>query len=316
MMPSVADCFVADGCSIFVSNSPPTWVNAQKIVTAGQGYIFFDYDFSDTSAYNNPNWTYSYPFEPRYSQASRQLDISKSFVASQAMASLGVFTPISPMLVNGLNIGEFGAWPTYDKINWFSDVNIAYTNSYGYYNTGSMSTDDTSRLLFGFGDRNTIMFLGSIQIGTNHYPDFRSNVIYDDRGNSYTFSPLIRGWKYGVYSGLPAHTTACYRSGRFGQMRDMLEQRLDSKFYHTPDAVLEPGEVSYTTQAVAQVRFVDASGRITKPENTWSLNLSYEVTSSMPYFDGLAVSRATPTVNTLNTNVISLTQNAFGDVTI
>lgn len=42
----------------------------------------------------------------------------------------------------------------------------------------------------------------------------------------FSVSPIIRGWKYGLYSALPTSTKCVFRRNRFGQPRDMLEQRL------------------------------------------------------------------------------------------
>lgn len=42
---------------------------------------------------------------------------------------------------------------------------------------------------------------------------------------------ILRGWKYGLASGLPCYSSMVFRRGRFGQFRDILEQRIDTKFY-------------------------------------------------------------------------------------
>jgi hypothetical protein len=47
----------------------------------------------------------------------------------------------------------------------------------------------------------------------------------------YVFGLNIRGWKYGLYSGLKTNTSMIFRSGRFGQFRDTLEQRIFTKVF-------------------------------------------------------------------------------------
>ena len=47
----------------------------------------------------------------------------------------------------------------------------------------------------------------------------------------FSLSPIIRGWKYGLIDGNPCYTSCLYRRDRYGQFRDMLEQRLNSAFY-------------------------------------------------------------------------------------
>jgi len=137
--------------------------------------------------------------------------------------------------------------------------------------------------------------------------------------NSYVsgISPLIRGWKYGLISGFPTHSKCVFRRGRYGQLRDMLEQRQYSKFVSVnsspvdDDAVTNDGfnkdlNGSLSNQSTSQfevgpaateVKFVKKVARISPrgigtfetrsvlPEETTSQNLSKEATSSLPYFD-------------------------------
>jgi hypothetical protein len=184
------------------------------------------------------------------------------------------------------------------------------------------------------------------KMGGNNYPEFRtykvdtredptyaykvpgdygsmSSVLQDKTSLVYSgihfgVSPVIRGWKYGLISGLPHHTKVIFRRGRYGQFRDMLEQRQYTKFVNSNvsptdfDAMTVNGfdktlnttlpvqgsssEVSLS-DAIANVKFVRKITRISQrrigtidtevinPEQTTSQNLSFEVTSSLPYFD-------------------------------
>jgi len=132
-------------------------------------------------------------------------------------------------------------------------------------------------------------------------------------------SPIIRGWKYGLASGFPTYSRATWRRNRFGQLRDMLEQRPYSKFIYdhmstplanvaTPGAApntidgrtpqlgqLEPGpvEVNYIKRrykrderGIGYIYNEKVDGSLTLSQNT-----STEVTSSVPYVDGIAVLR-------------------------
>ena len=188
------------------------------------------------------------------------------------------------------------------------------------------------------------------KIGGNNYPKFRT-VRLDGRPNptfsnssievdyskniykSYIFgiSPVIRGWKYGLYSGLPMNSKSIFRRGKFGQFRDMLEQRQYTKFINVStspvddDAVVrgsfskinqksakKAGTVGEIGSSVAEVNFVRRQyevdgrgiGRIynekVDPLLTVSQNLSTEVTSSVPYFDGVARHRTEDTFAEFN----------------
>jgi hypothetical protein len=128
-------------------------------------------------------------------------------------------------------------------------------------------------------------------------------------------SPVIRGWKYGIYNGLPAHSRIIFRRNRYGQFRDMLEQRQFTKFINadvteltnvsrgsktrttTKNRISSPQEGPVTVKFVTQAATTDAAGfgtvttNITDPMLTTSQNLSTEVTSSLPFFDGESRSR-------------------------
>lgn len=173
----------------------------------------------------------------------------------------------------------------------------------------------------------------------------RTSDIY--RGMSYGVSPVIRGWKYGLYNGLPTNSKAVFRRDRFGQFRDMLEQRVYTKFINTglsptdrkATTVIDPyssntigyneetdsrwnvsGGGNTTSPPAVSVRFVKEQYQANAngigdiytisvlPKETVSQNLSTEVTSSVPYFDGIARHRQESDINQfVNTN-LTLTQ--------
>lgn len=132
-------------------------------------------------------------------------------------------------------------------------------------------------------------------------------------GYEFGISPVIKGWKYGIYNGLPTHSKAIFRRGRYGQFRDMLEQRPFTKYVNvsfsplenpsndgirttakssTEDRVvtkIEDGPV--TVEFVRQTARVDANGLgtiVTEPIDpilSFSNNTSSEATSATPFDD-------------------------------
>jgi len=219
------------------------------------------------------------------------------------------------------------------------------------YSSGSSTTTNPS-----FAAINNLKFYTfadiekSQMIGSNNLPDysakltdrridptFRSTALNDgpwsvnptvaslhlsgtsDMYSSYVFgvSPVIRGWKYGLVNGMPQHTKVIFRRGKYGQFRDMLEQRQYTKFVKVNtspmdfDAISEEGfnkdltttlpkqnvSESGLLESVVEVKFVRKTAIITQrgvgtiatqvvpPFETTSQNLSFEVTSSLPYFD-------------------------------
>jgi hypothetical protein len=357
MMPDVSSCFNADNSCIFTAKNicfsanidiggfGSVGYNGLKLPL---GYIMTDnvYDEANNehagyTSLSNVNWNRSFPFEPRYQSAPRQLDISRSFVAKKYLPNtLGQpVVSITPTLTKGIIFICGGAsyvndWdsivPTLDL---FGDSSLV-AGGLDPNSTGSMATDDTSRVLFGFGNLNTYgsYSLASGTLGTNHLASARQRR-EDPNGAQgpgsvqefFDCSPVIRGWKYGVYSGIPTFNKAYWRRDRFGQFRDMLEQRLDTKFFYTINDRLNSSEKASTSltenqgmqQAAVTVRFVDSMTKSqTPPENTFSNNLHFECTSSLPYFDGALTLRPPINPATLNKNVVSISSDAAGNVSV
>lgn len=264
---------------------------------------------------------------------------------------------IVPTVVNGLIFGTqalgtaaynytyydpsfVGTIPNTPMYEWFVDCNLSSqaTNPSYYvtsqspsqmFITASMPSDDMNRALFGFGDRNTcyqVDYGGSkVLLGTNHFPDARDVegphpdgiwTFYDT--SNFRYSPVIRGWKYGVYSGIAAFSKAYFRRNSFGQFRDMLEQRPYTKFYQLAENATSVENFHQGVQpAAVTVTFLDpSSGRLTAPNNTWSSNLHFECTSSVPYFDGLALNRPTITPDNLNLAPNVVKQDGQGNIHI
>ena len=373
MMPALDQCFNADGCGIFVI-AQGTFGDVNKIDTPNPnrdplGWIWMDVtetalslissNPASTANYQSliePNWSKAFPFEPRYSAASRQLSISKGLIANyeyDATVTNNVkINSIPPRTVSGLMFGTVAAetvvattpelaYAYYFGLgyDWLSDVNVYQSKTSGegtFHVTGSMTTDDLSRGLYGFGDRNTYCYrpaqtrnwalsAGNNLLGTGHFPHTRDHegpsLAYPGTsypGNDYfRFSPVIRGWKYGVYSGIPTFSKCYWRRGKFGQFRDMLEQRPNAKYYESPEnGPVDPNFQQCLKNAVVRVKFVSPDGKTTDPLNTWTSNLSFECTSSLPFFDGVSTNRPVVNVATLDQRIIAFNQDRFGNLSL
>jgi hypothetical protein len=107
------------------------------------------------------------------------------------------------------------------------------------------------------------------------------------------------GFAYGILNVRPQQSKAVFRSDRWGQFRDMLEQRRYGKFFK-PASSERMGNRMYSrgrkniqsrtviTDGPVQCTFVDSDdGRtIVSPYATDSFNMDNECTSSYPYADG------------------------------
>ena len=249
-----------------------------------------DYGMSDNFLDKVANfaWQRGFPFENRYKGIPRRRT-TRQFDESIKIDWVKIGTPTeskgnfvegtSPVSVN--SVGLFLARQTYnpalDMIVYpgprFSPIgSIYYANWYGSWKTPIMQ-EKFNQSWFMFGDSE----------GTNNqhipaYPGLRF-----DGANYYPYAVFKpRGYKYGLIAANTLNSSAHFRRDRFGQLRDMMEQRPYTRYYSEEKLFSAP----------VQARFVDReTGLVTNPMNTVCQNVSPVMSSSLPYFDGVARSR-------------------------
>lgn len=232
---------------------------------------------------------------------------------------------------------------------WAVDVKLNNLIDDGFGNifpvTGSCGQEDLNKILFGFGDSTTVFYdktmnsskdpLGYARRGTSNWPEFRktnptefpfggASGYESNSGSFWSMGPIIRGWRYGLYNGLPDFSSAHYRQGKYGQFRDMLEQRLFTVFVEdnsqnlsltTQNKNLLTTKVSTDLGGPVVVKFLDSNENLTEPLNTQSQNLSIFATSSLPYFDLQQRNRPQDTPLT-NLSLINFSLDNAGNITI
>jgi len=336
LTPDPISCFRINGADISILESlrnpsysgPGDLNSATGVQIRSNALIMLDSAAPSGSRASNLNpavdvdWTRSFPFEARYNNLQRKQtqQFKNSLEAKYAIWFRNqVMTTFSRRrkVPGSLFIGTVGknnvlknitngneelvtSW----KHHWACDMDVEATNSYGVHITSSCGDSDILKVLFGYGDANTIFYTASYtnsgssngyqMLGTNKWPEFRviertgdgiGTTFYDDlTGSLWCASPIIRGWKYGLHNALPDYSSAYYRQNRYGQFRDMLEQRFYTKFFQEKSNEL--GFRGGITDAPVTVKFFDDTGTLTDPSNTQSQNLSVEATSSLPFFDG------------------------------
>jgi hypothetical protein len=378
LAPDALSCFKRNGAEPFFftgsANEIPGVGVFSGLDSNNAGFIMFD-NFIPTSNGSRSNfnkgvdrnWTRSFPFEPRYSDVSRKSqqkffngNVEAAYHANFLDNTGNNFTKVTKRRkVKSLIVGTVGPNAVYSNRhntltlntiflppgqNWYHhwvvdrDANKKYTFS-GRFLTGSCSDSDTMKVLFGYGDVNTIVYsssyvnsnntFGYAMRGSNNWPDFRlkdsTNVGGAPLGGTYegvtgsiwNISPVIRGWKYGLHSALEDYTSAYYRQGRYGQFRDMLEQRKFTKIF-TPNSQDRLQTIQQTvSNSPVTVKFVDSEGKLTTPENTQSQNLSVEATSSLPYFDLISRNRPVQsTIKATNLKLINFSVDGFGNTRV
>lgn len=252
-----------------------------------------------------PGHTYgfieSFPFEPKFSKIGRVKRFSANLVAT---IEYGVGTSIESTIVSKLVIQIIDGTSPIAMNYWYDTT------------TGNPTLEgDSIKILFGFGDKSTKgvytgddldAVSGSLGLPVGRYSSGTARI-----------GPIIRGWKYGIQDGNPHYTSCVFRRDRFGQHRDMLEQRLypvsyldyenaptrffgDVETSATPNpspgkiknvTIEYPLTVTFVKQQVVTLGTSDSPIEfLVSVENkfrneTWSSNLSSYATSSLPYFD-------------------------------
>lgn len=285
--------------------------------------------YSPTFSYTNSEFRGSFPFEPKYAGIERtKRQISYNANIDSSGNPLNEESICKKIVIYEQNIKEF-----------------LWTNSF----SGQVLNEiDASKILFGFGDRNERIseIIGVappviVRYGGKYLPDFRN---YHNPGFlAYCVSPIIRGWKYGLIDGNPHYTSAVFRRDRYGQVRDMLEQRQvaftvkdpGNSMYFYPDnftsdepPAVQKGSnegledlsgdytvyIKFVKQKVVNNKLVNIA---VNPELTWTSNLSTYATSSLPYFDNRPKNRPPGTViNNIQDVTLTLKPDAFGNITI
>lgn len=351
MMPNLKDMVRRNNGDMMLNLDPSLLVGefgtgTDILMVSGSAALILDYitdpDAIDPgfSARFDKKLTKSYPYEPRYARISRVKQLLKSFTVSlkNNTAGFGGQPPlaISPREITNLYV--YTSPPPERFVQTFTGAQLMTSSMYfsiltdfatfsAITPTSLTATEiDLTKTLFGIGDKNTIVensvvpgnsFSGSI--GTTQWFDFRTkrvqniflNVGLNNFGHEHVVSPIVRGWKYGVYSGLEQKSRAVFRRNRYGQIRDMLEQREYTSFTNT--------NVNFRSDIVnypVSVKFVDYDGNITPPERTQSQNLSQNATSSMPYFDGETRNRPPIIQNQQNSQFVSIKTDANGNISL
>lgn len=264
---------------------------------------------ANTNALIDSYWLGSFPFEPRYSSLRRRrwLKDDKSWTITTWDEDTGEFdetsrttTGFTTAIITGSNIPTQLTDPsmddgeeTYQVLTVISDGTPNVRNS--DFRASGKTRNNFFKFYFGSGNT------------WQKNPEIQTEYIDSDGYSWPSAVPKIRGWKYGLKSAVPENSSAVFRHDRYGQMRDMLEQRNDTRFYKQLTRGKYAG-FSYVTRPAVFVRFVDQNGRLTQPNRTWSQNLSKFCTSSLPYFDDSVPRNREYPLNEdeLNTTIIAL----------
>lgn len=100
------------------------------------------------------------------------------------------------------------------------------------------------------------------------------------------YSVFPRGYKYGIKAVVPEGTSAIFRSGRYGQVRDMLEQRLYSNFVEKNRISGSPVRYTFVSGTTTYAQSIDYMSATNPSYNTRDSGAwDFEYKAGQPFFD-------------------------------
>lgn len=163
------------------------------------------------------HWVTHHPFQTEYKNMLRSLRgdarfaVEKEIPNGQNQSPLPV--PSSSNLISTIDLLQVG---------YLISLVTSNTASLGFRKDerGSISWNDLAKTFFGTGDSQRI---------TPNYRNLPSfhfvETITDAFEITFLTAPIIRGYRYGIKNVFPEQLGARWRTNRYGQFRDMLEQR-------------------------------------------------------------------------------------------
>jgi len=136
---------------------------------------------------------------------------------------------------------------------------------------------------------NSVYMLRTLLFGRGYRLSVEGADLYDPRKLHHSVSGST-GYKYGIMSVFPQYPTTIFRPGRYGQFRDTLEQRKDSRVFKQSKGKDDVSTVQGLLQAPVTVKFVQ-NGELIDGGGldvlSGSSNRSNAATSSLPYVDNV-----------------------------
>lgn len=193
-----------------------------------------------------------------------------------------------------------------DKPTYYQDfipeytINGVLSRSYGKF---IKSSDvDYYKCFFGYGDGFSLdltewQYGGVLNFGAKgKVPSFLDWSPYDvygqiDVAQFRLYAPQIRGWKYGLYSAINTPTSFVWRRGKFGQFRDMLEQRVYTKYLklqqlRTKRAIENPIQINFISGSSIFAETIDYVTATNPSYNLYDSGIyDLEYRSGQPFTD-------------------------------
>ena len=268
VVPDIFSIFTTDGATIPID----TGGSNKAILAFGET----PFAAADSNS-KNDKWFRSFPFESRYANVPRMLD-SPTKTSPTATDSAGSIPGHAGQLVAVV----------------FTDFPTSVGGGNGYWcdsnlSVGNESAKQRAKIIYGIGQG----ISGSV------LPTRTDHSTYSPPNSELVAPPVYRGFKYGLLNAVPQFTKAIFRYDRYGQFRDMLEQRLFAKFAMSGDESREVVSILFSRV------FNTGDGNLVRrqftPEDaSGHINIDPHSRVTKPFFD------VSPENITKNTDVDSL----------
>jgi len=264
----------------------------------------------------------TFVFEPRFANVKRLKNLAKGFVPT----AKGSGTSADIITVTNFYINSYDYLYSNNNASPFANAYLVGQTTIDLgANQGlgrGAASSDIGKVIYGYGDWNPRTYLpvsAFMSESYRYWPIFRSGSFGAAADQPSVCGPIIRGWRYGIHDASPHYTSCVFRRDRYGQFRDMLEQRRSPVSYvdvtsaptrnfgdfestATPIEFLNVDKQQVAIDYPVKVTFVrqqtvtlgastaDAVEILVYSEQknknlTWSSNLSNYATSSLPFFD-------------------------------
>ena len=236
-------------------------------------------------------WHPSFPFMSRYKGFTRfnspsyrlpyaiTTEISCAWQPPVAFASS--FLDCAPLETTQL--GRMIVWSS-DTVGWPIDyLHVSGTIDYSKSPYGPIMQDR------GMLERATSETQNKVYFGVGIGPFGLVTRGYGGRvASTQIIAPILRGWKYGIFNANQKNPTMVLRPGHHGYLRDILEQRVNTKYFDVTRGITLEGPVVMTpltgTLLHSQSRdYLTATNPSYNPRDSGAWD--YEYRSGQPFFD-------------------------------
>jgi hypothetical protein len=259
-------------------------INGKKLLDTGSslaefmsGSIMLGHYGTGYDEFTDSDWPYGFPYESRYASIGRNIDTK---MKTKFLNDQDVRVQLTLIGGSGIYVKDGGSSQLFGVAPEFKKPSIDLLMKY-YFGTGpvSGSLPDIRRLNFE-----------GANLGT----------------------PILRGFKYGLVNAVRQTTSMVFRHDRYGQFRDMLEQRQDTRFLLERESKNDvspptlPRKQISVTDGVVTCKFVDRLNHDERvdPMTTNSSNLDLYATSSLPFFEHRYFNADDSLISTRNRNPI------------